>query len=117
QLNVLLRDHHSGAVTQIDPRLVDILAHLHRTLRLSEPLQVVSAYRSPETNLQLYLHSTGVAEASFHIRGMAVDIMSQSRSSGEMTRAARAMHVGGVGNYGGARFIHVDSGPLRTWTY
>jgi uncharacterized protein YcbK (DUF882 family) len=117
QLNVLLRDHHSGAVTQIDPRLFDILAQLHRTLRLREPMQVVSAYRSPETNLQLYLHSSGVAESSLHIRGMAVDIMTESRSSGEMTRAARAMQVGGVGNYGGARYIHVDSGPFRTWTY
>jgi uncharacterized protein YcbK (DUF882 family) len=117
QLNVLLRDHHTGTVTQIDPRLFDILARLHRTLRLHEPLQVVSAYRSPETNLQLYMHSSGVAESSFHIRGMAVDILTQSRSSGEMTRAARAMQLGGVGNYVGSPYIHVDSGPLRTWTY
>jgi len=117
QLNVLLRDHHTGTVIQIDPRLFDILARLHRTLRLREPLQVVSAYRSPETNLQLYMHSSGVAESSFHVRGMAVDIMTHSRSSGQMTRAARAMHVGGVGNYRGSRFIHVDCGPFRTWTY
>jgi uncharacterized protein YcbK (DUF882 family) len=34
-----------------------------------------------------------------------------------MTRAARAMHVGGVGNYRGSRYIHVDCGPFRTWTY
>src|SRR5207302_9034405 len=117
QLNVVLRDHHTGAVTRIDPRLFDILVRLYRTLRLREPLQVVSAYRSPETNLQLYMHSSGVAENSFHIRGMAVDIMTQARSSGELTRAARAMQVGGVGSYSGARYIHVDSGPPRTWTY
>ena len=78
---------------------------------------MVSAYRSPETNFQLYMQSSGVAESSFHIRGMAVDVMTNSRSSGQMTRAARAMHVGGVGNYRGARYIHVDSGPFRTWTY
>jgi uncharacterized protein YcbK (DUF882 family) len=117
QLNVLLRDHHTGAVIQVDPRLFDILAQLHRTLRLREPLQVVSGYRTPETNAQLLMHSSGVAENSLHMRGMAIDIMTDSRSAGEMTRAARAMQVGGVGNYLGARFIHVDSGPLRTWTY
>ena len=116
-LNVLLRDHRSGAVTQIEPRLFDILSQLHRTLRLREALQVVSAYRSPETNFQMYMQSSGVAESSFHIRGMAVDIMTHSRSSGQMTRAARAMHVGGVGNYRGSRYIHVDCGPFRTWTY
>jgi uncharacterized protein YcbK (DUF882 family) len=117
QLNVLLRDHHAGAVTQIDPRLFDILAQLQNSLRLREPFQVVSAYRTPQTNSELYMHSSGVAENSLHMRGMAIDIMTQSRSSAEMTRAARAMHVGGVGDYLGARFIHVDSGPFRTWTY
>jgi uncharacterized protein YcbK (DUF882 family) len=117
RLNVLLRDHRSGAVTNVDPRLFDILSQLHRTLRLREALQVISAYRSPETNFQLYMQSSGVAESSFHTRGMAVDIMTQSRSSGQMTRAARAMRIGGVGNYRGSRYIHVDSGPFRTWTY
>jgi uncharacterized protein YcbK (DUF882 family) len=116
-LNVLLRDHRSGAITEIDPRLFDILSQLQRVLRLREPFQVVSAYRSPETNFQLYMQSSGVAESSFHIRGMAVDIMTHSRSSGQMTRAARAMRVGGVGNYRGSRFIHVDTGPVRIWTY
>jgi uncharacterized protein YcbK (DUF882 family) len=117
QLNILLRDHHSGAATQIDPRLFDILAQLQNNLRLREPFQVVSAYRTPQTNSELYMHSSGVAENSLHMRGMAIDVMTQSRSSAEMTRAARAMHVGGVGDYIGARFIHVDSGPFRTWTY
>jgi uncharacterized protein YcbK (DUF882 family) len=65
----------------------------------------------------MYMQSSGVAESSFHIRGMAVDIMTHSRSSGQMTRAARAMRVGGVGNYRGSRFIHVDTGPVRIWTY
>ena len=32
QLNVVLRDHHTGAVSQIDPRLFDILVRLYRTL-------------------------------------------------------------------------------------
>jgi uncharacterized protein YcbK (DUF882 family) len=117
RLNVILRDHRSGAVANIDPRLFDILAQLQRVLRLREALQVISAYRSPETNFQLYMQSSGVAESSFHTRGMAVDIMTQSRSSGQMTRAARVMRMGGVGNYRGSRYIHVDCGPFRTWTY
>jgi uncharacterized protein YcbK (DUF882 family) len=99
-------------VTQIDPRLFDIVAEFHRTLRLREPLQVVvSPYRTPETNSQHAFERR--RREQFHIRGMAVDIMTRSRSSAEMTRAARALHIG-VGNYGGARLIHVDSGRFRS---
>jgi uncharacterized protein YcbK (DUF882 family) len=118
RLNVLLRDHRSGAVAHIDPKLFDLLSQMHRTLRLREPFQVISGYRSPETNFQLYMQSSGgVAESSFHIRGMAVDILTHTRSSRQMVRVARAINVGGVGNYRGARYIHVDTGPVRTWSY
>lgn len=63
------------------------------------------------------MQSSGVAENSFHTRGMAVDIVTRSRSSSQMARAARAIHVGGVGAYRGQRYIHVDTGPVRTWVY
>lgn len=117
QLNVLLRDHRSGAIARIDPRLFDLLSQMQARLRLREPFQIVSGFRSPETNFQLYMQSSGVAENSFHTRGMAVDITTRSRSSGQLVRVARGIRYGGVGSYRGQRYIHVDTGPVRTWVY
>lgn len=117
QLNVLLRDHRSGAIARIDPRLFDLLSQMQSRLRLREPFQVVSGFRSPETNFQLYMQSSGVAENSFHTRGMAVDITTRSRSASQLVRVARGIRYGGVGSYRGQRYIHVDTGPVRTWVY
>ena len=117
KINWVLRDWRQNQDVAMDPHLIDLVWEVHRDLGSKGAIQVVCGYRSPETNFQLYMQSNGVAESSFHTRGMAVDIMTHSRSSGQMTRAARVMRMGGVGNYRGSRYIHVDTGPFRTWTY
>jgi hypothetical protein len=56
-----------------------------------------------------------VAEKSQHIVGRALDITFGGKLA-ETAAAARAMQRGGVGWYPHSHFIHIDSGPVRSWT-
>src|SRR5262249_3890234 len=58
----------------------------------------------------------GVAEKSQHIVGRAIDITFDGRLS-DAAAGARGMKRGGVGWYPHSHFIHLDSGPVRSWTF
>jgi hypothetical protein len=60
--------------------------------------------------------SRAVAKNSLHMHGMAIDISFPGRELGQVRRAAEALGAGGVGYYPGSGFIHLDSGPVRTWS-
>ena len=114
-INRILRDHHSDEIRPIDPDLLDLLYSLGKTIDVSEPFHVLSAYRSPVTNALLRQYNPRVAEHSMHIEGKAVDIKLPGRSLAAAWRAAMALRSGGVGYYPEANFIHVDTGPVRYW--
>jgi len=111
----LLRDFRTDDVHAIDPALPDLLASLHQRLGTKAPFQVLSGYRSPETNAMLALYSDGVAQNSFHVKGRAVDIRVQGRHLRHVRAAAMSLRRGGVGYYPHSDFIHVDTGPIRHW--
>src|ERR671923_316325 len=81
----------------------------------SDPFLVVSGYRSPTTNMNMYLHGDGVARHSYHTKGMAVDLRSEQRSLTQVRDAAMSLQCGGVGYYPRSGFVHVDCGPIRRW--
>jgi len=117
QVNHVLRDFRSGDVYPIAPRLLDLLSMLRARLETTEPVSVISAYRSPKTNAMLrgeHEHS-GVASKSLHMQGMAIDIRIAGRSLAALHTAALAQRVGGVGYYPQSDFVHVDVGRVRTW--
>jgi uncharacterized protein YcbK (DUF882 family) len=114
-LNRLLRDHHSNAITSIDPQLLDLLYTLGKTLETPAAFHILSAYRSPATNAMLRQHYSGVAEHSLHIEGKAVDIYTPRRDMAVVRRAAIELQYGGVGYYPESNFVHIDTGPVRTW--
>jgi len=117
QVNHALRDFRSGDVYPIAPRLLDLLSVLRARLETTEPVSVISAYRSPKTNAMLrgeHEHS-GVASKSLHMQGMAIDIRIAGRSLAALHTAALAQRVGGVGYYPQSDFVHVDVGRVRTW--
>jgi uncharacterized protein YcbK (DUF882 family) len=78
-------------------------------------VEVLSAYRSPTTNAWLASVSRGVASDSQHINGNAMDIRFPGVPVFRMQQAARSLDMGGVGFYPRSGFVHIDTGPVRTW--
>jgi uncharacterized protein YcbK (DUF882 family) len=112
-LAVFLRDFHSGAIIAYDVGVLDFLATVMSATGQAEA-QILSAYRTRETNEMLARTSFGVAENSQHIYGRALDVHFGAKLADAM-QAARAMKRGGVGWYPNSAFIHIDSGPVRNW--
>ena len=114
-INVLLRDFRNGEVYPIDRKLLDLLVRLQARLHSTAPIQVISGYRSPETNAMLAAYTDGVAGGSLHMEGMAIDIRIPGRSLRQVHKVALAMDGGGVGYYPRSDFVHVDTGRVRRW--
>ena len=112
----LLRDHRTGDVMPIDRTLLDLVHALTRRLDTSAPVQVISGYRSPETNRALHARSNGVASHSLHMEGRAIDLCVEGRDLRRLRDAALSLQGGGVGFYPQSGFVHVDTGRLRSWT-
>lgn len=115
EVNNFMRDWRTNGVKSIDLRTLDIIAASHNLLDVNEPYMLLSGYRSPKTNAMLRSRSRGVAKNSLHMKGQAADLRLNSRSVGQMARAAQACRGGGVGRYSGSNFVHMDCGPVRSW--
>lgn len=114
-LNQLLRDHRTGDVAEIDPRLFDIL-HDAAVLADREPrFEVISGYRSPHTNAMLNGRSDGVARRSLHMEGRAIDVRLVGYRTDRLRDLALGLQHGGVGYYRKSDFVHLDTGRVRTW--
>lgn len=113
--NRLLRDHRTGDIHAIDPALLDLLHDLAADLGADPDYEIISGYRSPATNAMLRRRSGGVARRSYHMQGKAVDIRLRGVELSRLHRAALAQKRGGVGLYSGPGFVHIDTGPVRTW--
>jgi len=114
-INVLLRDFRNGEVYPIDRNLLDLLVRLQTRMHSTAPIQVISGYRSPETNAMLASYSDGVAAGSLHMSGMAIDIRLPGRSLRQVHQVALSMGAGGVGYYPRSDFVHMDTGRVRRW--
>jgi uncharacterized protein YcbK (DUF882 family) len=114
ELNLFLRDFHSGKETVMDIAVVDFLADVLAAVGAAKAT-ILSAYRTRETNEMLARTIFGVAENSQHIEARALDITLDGNLA-EAMQAARAMRRGGVGWYPHSHFIHIDTGPVRNWT-
>jgi uncharacterized protein YcbK (DUF882 family) len=111
----LLRDHRTGQMHPIDPMLLDGLHGLCRALGARGAVHVVSGYRCEATNAWLRQSGYGVAEHSYHLTGRAVDFFVPGRALRDVRRVAMRATRGGVGYYPASGFVHVDTGPIRTW--
>jgi uncharacterized protein YcbK (DUF882 family) len=115
QIDWIMRDHHSDEVVAIDRGLVDLLHRVQAKLGGKRTFEVISGYRSPETNALLASVSEGVARKSLHIEGKAVDINIAGVRLSALRGAATALKAGGVGYYPQSGFVHVDVGRVRYW--
>lgn len=115
EINHFMRDWRTNEVKSVDLRTVDIMAAAHNLMEIREPYMLLSGYRSPKTNAMLRSRSGGVARNSLHMSAQAADLRLASRSVRQMARAAAACRAGGVGQYSGSNFVHMDCGDVRTW--
>ena len=116
RLDYYLRDHRTGGVHPVDPRLFDLLSDLTLAVgRSGGEVDVVCGYRTVRSNEFLRHHSTGVAEHSLHMQAMAVDIRMPGVETSKLRAAALALRRGGVGYYRTSDFVHVDVGRVRQW--
>lgn len=115
RINYILRDHRTNEVKRIDPGLLNILYSVQRSLHTTEPLHIVSGFRSKSSNAKLRRASGGVARKSLHVKGQAIDFRIPGRDLRDIRNAATVMAQGGVGYYPASEFVHLDTGPFRTW--
>jgi uncharacterized protein YcbK (DUF882 family) len=114
ELEWLLRDFRTGTTHPIDSTLYDTLHALAASCG-GGTFEVISGYRSPQTNAMLRRASHGVAERSLHLEGRAIDIRLTGTDTARLRAAAIALGRGGVGYYPQSDFVHVDTGRFRTW--
>ena len=114
-INQILRDHRTGEVHGMDLPLLDLLVDLHRRTDSKKPFEIISGYRSPQSNATLVAASNGVAKKSLHMQGKAIDVRLRDVKLQNLRENAIAMKLGGVGYYPGSDFVHVDTGRVRQW--
>ena len=115
KVNHAMRDWRKDHPTKMDPQLIDALWEVYRETGAREPISVIGGYRSPETNDMLRRRSRGVAKASQHMLGKAIDFYIPDVSTDElrdagMRRAARRRRL-----LCPRRFVHMDIGSVRHW--
>lgn len=112
----VLRDWRNGEEHFMDPKLFDALHGIADKLETRQPFQIISGYRSPQTNAMMHARSAGVASHSQHMLGKASDIRVDGVDLNVVHRAALSQKAGGVGLYPVSNFVHVDVARVRTWT-
>lgn len=118
QLNWFLRDWRRDEPTNMDPRLFDVVWEAYRNAGAdAQVINVVSAYRSPETNAMLRARSRAVAKYSQHMLGKAMDTTMPGMPMSQIREIGMRMQRGGVGYYPNANtpFVHLDVGNVRSW--
>lgn len=92
----------------IDDHALDKLQALRD--RLGKPMLITSAYRSAAHNKRV-----GGAKNSKHLDGEAFDVRMENHDPHEFEAAARAVGFTGFGYYPKSGFMHIDTGPARSW--
>jgi uncharacterized protein YcbK (DUF882 family) len=117
KLNWALRDWRRDEPTKMDPRLFDVVWEVYREAGSTQPIWIMSAYRSPETNAMLRRRSRAVAQFSQHMLGKAMDVHFADMPMQKVRDIAMRLQRGGVGYYptAGTPFVHIDVGGVRYW--
>lgn len=77
---------------------------------LGRPVILTSAYRSKAHNTRV-----GGAKNSYHLQGKAFDVRMENQDPAAFEAAARKVGFTGFGFYPKSGFMHIDTGPARTW--
>ena len=91
---------------KIDSALPPILQQIRD--HFNAPVHINSAYRTPAYNAKV-----GGVSNSYHVKGMAADIVVSGVSSKRVAQYAETLNCGGIGWYEGKKFVHIDTRPKR----
>jgi uncharacterized protein YcbK (DUF882 family) len=112
--STFLRCHFTGQATSMDGRLLQVLAGAAQHFSATR-IHIVSGFRAPKYNLILRKKGRNVARDSQHTYGHAVDFTIPGVPTARLNDYVRSLRVGGAGIYPESKFVHADTGPLRTW--
>ena len=117
EINKAFMDTRAREITRIDIELINLLYEINLRVGIDKKFNIVSGYRTPQTNawLRHQLGGRNVAKNSYHVKGQAVDIFVPGVPLHKLRNIARSLKKGGVGYYPKKGFIHVDVGPERYW--
>ncbi|MFD0986455.1 DUF882 domain-containing protein [Methyloligella solikamskensis] len=117
KLNRFMGDWRAKDHTKMDPELIDLIWRIYTQLGATEPIHLISGYRSQKTNNKLRASGGGQAKYSQHILGKAADIHIPGVPVKKLRNLALIQEFGGVGYYpnSGVPFVHVDTGRVRMW--
>lgn len=118
----MLRDVNGKKTAPIDPKLLETLwatqAFVAR-FGMSKPLEILSGYRTPESNQRLREQGIPAARKSLHLEGKAADIRIPQFHEEVLGELIQSFRQGGVGFYfrpsASGGWIHTDTGLQRTW--
>ncbi len=118
----LLRDVNGKETAPIDPKLLETLWGTQAFVArygIEHPMEILSGYRTPNSNKRLIEAGVPAARQSLHIQGRAADIRIPNLNAEVLGSLVKSFRKGGVGFYfrPGARggWIHADTGLARTW--
>jgi uncharacterized protein YcbK (DUF882 family) len=119
QLDYFLRDWRTNGFVSMSGETIDLMWELHEELGSKRPINIISGFRSAQTNALLKHIGRRVATRSEHILGRAIDIQFPDVPVERLRNSALMRQAGGVGYYparsGG--FVHIDSGQVRHWPW
>lgn len=110
----IFRCHSGNEEFPISLKLIELLDNIQDHFGAKE-LKIISGYRSPSYNAKIRRRSRRVAKESYHMEGMAADVVIPGVSARQLRDYAISLKAGGVGYYGRRAFVHIDVGPVRHW--
>ncbi|MBI4411936.1 MAG: DUF882 domain-containing protein [Deltaproteobacteria bacterium] len=99
----------------ISLRLIAMIDYLQDKFAPGKTLTLRSGYRSPEYNTSLRKKGKLAAKTSYHMEGMAADLVFPGASPQNIWDYVKNLDCCGIGIYGGKE-VHLDSGKPRFWT-
>ena len=116
RLDDFMRDWRTNEIKSIDSIVLEDFLKICTLCSNNKNIlnvNIHSGYRSKKTNEYLRSNNHKVAKNSMHILARAIDFSIPSIGANRLARLSRDNTQGGVGSY--HNFVHLDSGPKRSW--